>query len=99
MSNNLHKETRAYLETVRANYMMADDIDHQDPVIVTTVIESIHKMVRRMLVLMSRGILNYKESEAMDLIYHLYKENVENPNKKERLREVFDEYRTGGRQI
>jgi len=83
----------------RQSLMMADDLDHQDPVIVTAVIDAIDKMVRRMLVLMSRGILTYRENEAMELIYQLYKEeNEENLNKKERLREVFDEYRTGGRQ-
>ncbi len=87
-------------QSKRQSLMMADDIDHQGAIIVTAVIDAIDKMVRRMLVLMSRGILAYKESEAMDLIYHLYKEENEGkPNKKERLREVFDEYRTGGRQI
>ncbi len=84
----------------RQSLMMVDDIDHQGPVVVTTVIDAIDKMVRHMLELMSEGSLSYKESEAMNLIYHLYKEeNEENPKKKERLREVFEEYRTGGRQI
>ncbi len=84
----------------RQSLMMADDIDHQGPVIVTAVIDALDRMVSRMIALMINGIITYRESEAMNLIYNIYKEDQEKKiDKNERLREVFDEYRAEGRHI
>lgn len=87
-------------QSSRLSLMIADDMEHCEPVAVTEVVSELDKLVGTMTRLMDNGIVGYQESEALNLIYEIYCGETEDiTEKKMQLKEIFNEYSAGGRMI